>query len=70
MQIGSSAAILGHPLRSLVAAARLTAKWGEALEPGDIVMSGGATAAHPASVGETISLEVQHLGGCSITVEA
>lgn len=69
-QIGSSAAILGHPLRSLVSAARLTAEWGEALEPGDIIMAGGATAAHPASVGETISLEVQNLGGCSITVEA
>lgn len=69
-EIGSSAAILGHPVRSLVAAARMTAEWGEALEPGYIVMAGGATAAHPASVGETISLEVQHLGGVSITVEA
>ena len=69
-EIGSSAAILGHPVRSLVAAARMTAEWGEALEPGHIVMAGGATAAHPASVGETISLEVQHLGGVSINVEA
>ena len=69
-KIGSSAAILGHPLRSLVAAARMCAEWGEALEPGHIVMAGGATAAHPASVGETISLEVQDLGIVSITVEA
>ncbi|WP_425408186.1 2-keto-4-pentenoate hydratase [Hyphococcus sp.] len=69
-EIGSSAAILGHPLRSLVAAARMSAEWGEALEPGHIVMAGGATAAHPASVGETISLEVQNLGGGSINVEA
>ena len=69
-EIGSSAAILGHPLRSLVAAARMSAEWGEALEPGHIVMAGGATAAHPASVGETISLEVQNLGGVSINVEA
>ena len=69
-EIGSSAAILGHPVRSLVAAARMTAEWGEALEPGHIVMAGGATAAHPASVGETIGLEVQNLGGVSINVEA
>ena len=68
-EIGSSAAILGHPLRSLVAAARMSAEWGEALEPGHIVMAGGATAAHPASIGETISLEVQNLGGVSINVE-
>ncbi len=69
-EIGSSAAILGHPVRSLVAAALMTAEWGEALEPGHIVMAGGATAAHPASVGETIGLEVQHLGCISINVEA
>ncbi len=69
-EIGSSAAILGHPLRSLVAAARMSAEWGEALEPGHIVMAGGATAAHPASVGETVSLEVQNLGCVSINVEA
>lgn len=68
-EIGSSAAILGHPVRSLVAAARMTAQWGEALEPGYIVMAGAATAAHAASVGETISLEVQNLGSVSIKIE-
>ena len=69
-EIGSSAAILGHPVRSLVMAARMTAEWGETLEPGHIVMAGGATAAHPVSVRETISLEVQDLGSVSINVEA
>lgn len=69
VQIGSSAAILGHPVRSLVMAAKMVAQSGEALEPGDIVMAGGATAAHAVSVGETISLEVQHLGSVSISVE-
>lgn len=69
-KIGSSAAILGHPLRSLVAAARMCEEWGEALEPGHIVLAGGATAAHPASVGETISLEAEALGLVSITVTA
>src|SRR5690606_8797735 len=42
---GSTAAILGHPLRSLVAAARVIADAGETLQPGDIVLAGGATAA-------------------------
>jgi len=69
IQIGSSAAILGHPLRSLVAAARMVAEAGESLEPGDIVMAGGATAAHAVSVGETVSLEVQNLGSVSISIQ-
>ena len=47
VQIGSSAAILGHPIRSLVAAARLIAKGGGRIEAGTIVLAGGATAAHP-----------------------
>jgi|GEM_PF-4638679 len=41
VQIGSSAAILGHPLRSLVMAAKVVARAGEKLEAGDIVLAGG-----------------------------
>ena len=67
---GSSAAILGHPVRSLVSAARMVAQSGETLKPGDIVMAGGATEAHAVSIGETVSLTVQNLGTISITVEA
>ena len=62
VQIGSSAAILGHPLRSLVAAARFAAQADEPLEPGWIVMAGGATAAEALAVGTWVELEVQHLG--------
>lgn len=68
VQIGSSAAILGHPLRSLVAAARLVERCGEAIEPGDIVLAGGATAAHTTSVGECVHLEVERLGSVVVTV--
>lgn len=67
-EIGSSAAILGHPLRSLVAASSMVSQWGETLEPGDIVMAGGATAAHAVSIGETVSLEIQNLGSVSISI--
>ncbi len=69
-KFGSSAAILGHPVRSLVSAARMVAQSGESLKPGDIVMAGGATEAHAVSVGETVSLTVQNLGTISITVDA
>lgn len=70
VEFGSSAAILGHPIRSLVAGAELVARSGEALEAGDILMAGGATAAHPLSIGEVVTLEVQKLGRASIAVEA
>jgi 2-oxo-3-hexenedioate decarboxylase len=70
VQIGSTAAILGNPIRSLVAAARLVARAGERLEPGDIVLAGGATAAHPLSVGLHVRTSFQGLGAVSFHVAA
>jgi 2-oxo-3-hexenedioate decarboxylase len=69
-QIGSSAAILGNPVRSLVAAARMVSQWGERLEAGYIVMAGGATAAEPMAAGMSIRNNVQGLGSVSFQVEA
>lgn len=68
VQIGSSAAILGHPLRALVAAARLVAEAGESIRPGDIVLAGAATSAEALSPGRHVSLEVQRLGSISFLV--
>jgi len=70
VQVGSSAAILGNPIRSLVAAARLVGRAGESLMPGDIVLAGGATAAHSLTVGEHIRTVFQTLGAVSFTVGA
>lgn len=67
VQIGSSAAILGNPIRSLVAAARAVAQAGEPLEAGDIVLAGGATAAHPLTPGEYIRTWFQGLGSVSFS---
>jgi 2-oxo-3-hexenedioate decarboxylase len=61
-QIGSTAGILGNPLRSLVAAARLSAAAGEPLQAGWVVMAGGATAAEPLKPGQHVLLEMQGLG--------
>ncbi|MFT3763011.1 MAG: fumarylacetoacetate hydrolase family protein [Pseudoxanthomonas sp.] len=66
---GSTAAILGHPLRSLVAAARVVAEAGETLQPGDIVLAGGATAASALRAGVHVSLEVEALGRCGFHVQ-
>jgi 2-oxo-3-hexenedioate decarboxylase len=69
VEIGSSAAILGHPLRSLVAAARMTALAGEPLRAGDIVMAGGATAATPLRPGVHVRVVVERLGQAEFRTE-
>ena len=62
VQVGSTAAILGHPLRSLVAAARLSAAAGEPLQAGWIVMAGGATPAEWIEPGQYVSIDMERLG--------
>ena len=69
-QIGSSAAILGNPVRSLVAAARLSNGAGEPLEAGWIVLAGGATAAEWLSPGDYVRNTVEHLGSVAFSVSA
>jgi 2-oxo-3-hexenedioate decarboxylase len=67
VEIGSSAAILGHPLRSLAAASRLVAEQGMRLEPGWVVLAGGATAAVALSPGRHVRLVVQGLGQVQVS---
>lgn len=62
VQVGSTAALLGHPLRSLVAAARLSAAAGEPLQAGWVVMAGGATPAERIKPGQYISVDMEQLG--------
>lgn len=69
-QIGSTAAILGNPIRSLVAAARLAARAGEPLQAGDVIMAGGATAAEALAPNQHVRLEVQRLGQTGFHVQA
>ncbi|OZI71655.1 2-keto-4-pentenoate hydratase [Bordetella genomosp. 12] len=67
-EIGSSAAILGHPSRSLVAAAELVTRYGGELLAGDILMSGGATAAVALQAGDRVRLRAETLGGCVFSI--
>lgn len=67
-QTGSSAAILGDPIRSLVRAARLAAAAGEPLKAGDVVMAGGATAAEALAPGNRVTLDVDRLGRVSVAI--
>lgn len=67
-QIGSTAAILGHPIRSLVAAARLIAEAGEVLSEGSIVLAGGASAAEALVADTYVELEMEGMGRCGFHV--
>jgi 2-oxo-3-hexenedioate decarboxylase len=69
VQIGSTAAILGNPLRSLAAAARFAAQADEPLQPGWIVMAGGATAAEALAPGTWVECEIQHLGRTGFSIQ-
>ncbi len=67
-EVGSSAAILGNPVRSLVEAARMVGEAGMRLEPGWIVLAGGATAAVPLAAGSSYRVTVESLGRVGFTV--
>jgi 2-oxo-3-hexenedioate decarboxylase len=69
VQVGSTAAILGHPLRSLVAAARLSEAAGEPLQAGWVVLAGGATPAEWLKPGQYVSIEMERLGSAGFTME-
>lgn len=69
VQIGSSAAVLGHPLRALVGAAKLVAESGGRLEAGWTIMAGGATAAEALTSGLHVRLNAQNMGSVSFMVK-
>lgn len=66
--IGSSAAILGNPVRSLVEATRMVTAAGLTLEAGWIVLAGGATAAVALQPGHSYRVTVERLGAVGFTV--
>lgn len=68
MLVGCTAAILGNPLRSLVAAARFAGQANEPLRAGWIVMAGGASHAEALKPGLWVEAEVQNLGRVGFSV--
>ncbi|MEE2760144.1 MAG: fumarylacetoacetate hydrolase family protein [Pseudomonadota bacterium] len=69
-QIGSTAAILGNPARSLANASRMVAEYGERLEAGWIIMAGGATVAEELRPGTSVRNSVEHLGSVGFKVSS
>ncbi|MCY0853910.1 2-keto-4-pentenoate hydratase [Cupriavidus sp. D39] len=62
VQIGSTGAILGHPLRAVVEASRLASSSETALPAGSLIMAGAATAAHALMPGKHVQAVVNGIG--------
>ncbi len=68
VQFGSTAAILGHPARSVAELVGMLAKRGLALKAGSVVLAGGATAAVPLAAGDRVKVSIHQLGTAEIRV--
>ncbi len=65
VQVGSTAAILGHPLRALVQIARLLHQQERLLPAGSVILAGAATAAEALSPGLHIGVDISGFGRTS-----
>lgn len=68
VRIGSSAAILGHPIRSIEAASRLAYEYEQVIPAGSIILAGAATSAEFLKPGISVSAVVENLGGIRFKV--
>lgn len=66
-QVGSTAAILGNPLRSVAEASKLVSEAGLSLPAGSLIMAGAATAAEALYPGVHVSVEVAGFGESAFT---
>ncbi|MCL6598152.1 MAG: fumarylacetoacetate hydrolase family protein [Alicyclobacillus macrosporangiidus] len=70
MQCGAGAAVLGHPVRSVVQLARMLARAGASIEPGMVVLTGGITEAVHVYAGDEIEVRYDELGTLRLSVGA
>jgi 2-oxo-3-hexenedioate decarboxylase len=63
--VGSSAAILGNPWRSLTALLRLARHYGVEIPPGSVILAGASTSAPELKHGARVDLQVSQLGRLS-----
>jgi len=68
VETGSSAAIYEHPARSLAELANMLARRGQWIQAGQIVLSGGATAAIALKSGDHVRVDIDELGSAEIVV--
>jgi 2-oxo-3-hexenedioate decarboxylase len=68
VETGSSAAVLDHPARSLAELANMLARRGQYLRAGQIILSGGATAAVELKSGDRVRVIVEEIGVAELRV--
>lgn len=66
--LGSGAAVLGHPIKPVVMLAKMLAERGQKIQAGSIILTGGITKALPIKVGDIVSTRIEELGEVSFTV--
>jgi len=66
----STAAVLGNPLEALGELATMLGRRANRIEPGWIVLSGGATAAIHVQPGDVVEVDVEQIGSARLVVEA
>ncbi|MCP3728100.1 fumarylacetoacetate hydrolase family protein [Paraburkholderia sp. CNPSo 3272] len=69
VQVGSTAAILGDPLRSIVQASRVTSEAEVVLPAGSLIMAGAATAAQALRRGLHVQCVVSGIGQAEFTTQ-
>jgi 2-keto-4-pentenoate hydratase len=69
VETGAGAASLGHPASAVAWLANALAEFGEALEPGQVVLSGALTGAPPAKPGDLFAAHFAGLGTISCVFE-
>lgn len=69
-QLGSTAAILGNPLRAIVQVSRLLGESGQTLPAGSLIMAGAATAAETMVAGSYVDVDVRGVGQAGFHVVA
>ena len=69
VETGTSAAVYDHPARSLAELANMLARVGGRLEAGQVVLSGGATAAYAINPGDRIRVLIDEIGSAEARCE-
>jgi 2-oxo-3-hexenedioate decarboxylase len=68
VQTGAGAAVLGHPVRSVVQLIHMLSRVGLAVEPGMLVLTGGITEAVHVYNGDSVDIEFDQLGELHLDV--
>jgi 2-oxopent-4-enoate hydratase len=63
---GAGAACLGHPVNAVVWLANKLGELGEKLRAGQVILSGALGPVAPVTAGDSVDVEVAHLGRCSV----